>query len=966
MSEKSAHWLLNPSGLTSHGLCPPWQPSLFSLHAVSDLGIGAAYFIALLALGTTVRRRPDRAFRPMVGLFAAFILVGGVGAWLELFMLWVPVYGVAAFLKAATLVISVATSAAVWKLMPLVASIAPPARRGPANLQHIEMRPHADPGDAAATDSSLGRDALASELARCAAAEARMRESEERLQILLHCRLSEALDLLDPDGNIETWNSGAARMKGYELADVIGRNFSMFFTPEDIADGLPARVLAAARVGGMCVAEHLCVRKDGSRFLVRRSLEAIRRRDGTLRGFANVSRDITQQRVEEEQRAIIIDAAPNGMMIVDESGIITLANAQCSQIFDYPPGALTGQPVEILVPEGMRARHLELRSSFPGGEDVRRMRWERVFVGRRRDGSGVPVEILLRPVRTPRGWIVVASIFDTTERQRRDAARMEAELRERRAVEETNTRLDRLSQDLAKARDRAEHANQAKSRFLAGVTHELRTPLHGILGYAELMSLEGDLTQTQLARLEVMMAAGQHLLAMVNSVLDMSQIEADRLELHPGRADLRALVAVCLDVVRPAADAKGLALVQAPSAPMPIVVDATRLQQVLINLLGNAVKFTPSGTVQVRQTEIRSGTCFRLDVVDTGPGVRPMHREKLFQTFERLNAEAVSGIEGTGLGLAVAARLVDLMGGRIGYQDNPGGGSVFWLELPAGDASAVPPAEASLPSLSPATRSLRVLVADDEPLNRSIAREFLRSTGHEVVCVNDGASAVVAASSEDFDAILMDVRMPGMNGLEATRRIRALHAPRGQVWIVAVTAQAFAQQIETCLQAGMDAHLSKPFTKTSLSAALSNATIVRRRAEEIPMPGDAAEDAAAPASVVFDRAVLDEVLGQLPPTEVARYLQTVAASGDALRHRLRAVAAAGSDAGLAEGAHRLAGSAGILGFASIAEAARAFERAAESGAPEAPALADGLADAIASSMPTIQRELARVTASATP
>jgi hypothetical protein len=183
-----------------------------------------------------------------------------------------------------------------------------------------------------------------------------------------------------------------------------------------------------------------------------------------------------------------------------------------------------------------------------------------------------------------------------------------------------------------------------------------------------------------------MMAAGEYLLGTINSVLDMSRIEADQLELHPARIELTELVRACLDVVRPTADAKGVALVLASAAPRRLFADPTRLRQVLVNLLGNAVKFTPAGSVEVRLLPMEGGQSIRVEVVDTGPGIWPRHRDKLFQTFERLNAEAMSGIEGAGLGLALSARLVRAMGGRIGYDDNPAGGSIFWLELPCGAA----------------------------------------------------------------------------------------------------------------------------------------------------------------------------------------------------------------------------------------------------------------------------------------
>jgi signal transduction histidine kinase/DNA-binding NarL/FixJ family response regulator len=415
------------------------------------------------------------------------------------------------------------------------------------------------------------------------------------------------------------------------------------------------------------------------------------------------------------------------------------------------------------------------------------------------------------------------------------------------------TELKRLGRRLEHAREVADHANQAKSLFLAGITHELRTPLHGILGYAELLSLEGGLNTTNMERLDAMMAAGQYLLGTINAVLDMSRIESDKLELRPTDIQLPELVRTCLDVVRPAAEAKGLALILAPAPPFRLFADPMRLQQVLINLLGNAVKFTLAGSVEVRLRLTEVGECVRLEVADTGPGIWAGHRDKLFQTFERLNAEGVSGIEGAGLGLAIAARLMQMMGGRIGYADNPGGGSVFWLELPCGPVPLAA-VDAAPRSCLPDAPRLRVFVADDELLNRNIASGFLSIAGHEVVCVDNGAAAVEAAATGDFDVILMDVRMPGMNGLEATRLIRALPAPRGQVRVVAVTAQAFAQQIEVCRQAGMDSHVSKPFKQAVLLAALEDVTVAQAASEPDVMPSIAVSADAEAAHPLLDRA----------------------------------------------------------------------------------------------------------------
>ncbi len=442
---------------------------------------------------------------------------------------------------------------------------------------------------------------------RFQAAEEKARESEERFRLILETSVIEAIYMLDPDGNVESWNAAAERIKGYTPGEIIGQNFAVFFTPEDLARGEPARELGIARDTGKFATEAWRVRKDGSQFLARVAISAIRKDDGALRGFAKVTYDVTDRQIADEQRAIIIESAPNGMMIVDEAGIITLANSQVELIFGYAVGTLVGRSVDILVPEAFHVTQGESGSAFTGGRSDRALAPARQLTGRKRDGSPVTIEIMLSPVKTPRGRIVVASLFDITERTRRAAEEHEAETLERAVMASTNASVMLLARHLEAARDEAEEASRAKSRFLTGITHELRTPLHGIIGYAELLSLEGGLNSTQAGRVAAMMAAGEHLLGMINAVLDLSQIEADRLELYPDEIELSGFARICLDVVRPAAEAKGLALILAAEGPLRLIADPTRLRQVVINLLGNAIKFTPTGSVELRLQNIEGG-----------------------------------------------------------------------------------------------------------------------------------------------------------------------------------------------------------------------------------------------------------------------------------------------------------------------------------------------------------------------
>jgi CheY-like chemotaxis protein len=249
----------------------------------------------------------------------------------------------------------------------------------------------------------------------------------------------------------------------------------------------------------------------------------------------------------------------------------------------------------------------------------------------------------------------------------------------------------------------------------------------------------------------------------------------------------------------------------------------------MLNLLGNALKFTTCGAVELRLQSTANGSVLRIEVVDTGPGVPVGQRERLFQAFERADTDATRFREGAGLGLSIAARLVLLMAGRLGHDDKPGGGSVFWFELPRGDVTDADAVfgcggDPATVKAMPDARQLRILVVDDVLMNRDIAGAFLRAGGHAVICAEGGAQAVAAVDGSDFDVVLMDVRMPGMDGLEATRRIRALEGARGRVPIVALTAQAFTEQIAACREAGMDSHLAKPFDVAGLLETVERAT----------------------------------------------------------------------------------------------------------------------------------------------
>jgi PAS domain S-box-containing protein len=598
--------------------------------------------------------------------------------------------------------------------------------------------------------------------------EAALRESEERFRLLVDGITDYAIFRLTPTGHVTSWNQGAERIKGYKQDEIVGRHFSCFYLSEDVASGSPDRELLIAAQAGRCEEEGWRVRKDGSRFWANVVITPLKDRNGTLRGFSKITRDITERKgaeerlhESEERHRMLFDNNPHPTWVFDRETLRFLAvNSAAVRKYGYSLAEFMTMTIkDIRSTEEIPSLLESVARIKDGNEKVSDWRH------RLKNGSIIDVEItsyalsfLGRPAE-----VVVA--VDISQKKRAEAERTKFID----SLAAANRQLELRNREV-------EQATKLKSRFLASMSHELRTPLNAIVGFSGLLAdgTAGATNDKQKRFVSHIKDGAHHLLQLINDILDLSKIEAGQLEIHCEDFQVKDALPEVLSTIRPLALEKNIEIHHDLTASYSIYADRVRFKQILYNLLSNAVKFTPEGGhVSVRYAE--QGELICISVADTGIGIRAEDQEVIFEEFRQIDGDGAH--EGTGLGLAITKRLVEQQGGYIWLESEFGKGTRFSFTLPAGSApSHVTPAldPRIQPSLSSGSgKTPLVLIVDDEVPAREILASYLEPEGFRVEIACSAAEALAKARELQPDAITLDILMPNSNGFEALLSLKS-------------------------------------------------------------------------------------------------------------------------------------------------------------------------------------------------
>ncbi len=636
------------------------------------------------------------------------------------------------------------------------------------------------------------------------ALEASLRGSERRMRNVID-HANEAIVSFDLAGLVTGWNRHAEIIFGWTAAEAFGKSIAALIIPARDHPELRTRLASfLGRDDGTIVdrrVELIAKRKTGEEFPIELAASAVAIPDGWE--ITALMHDISARRAgeaalaESEARYRLLTANTTDVITCYRTdGVFTFLSPSLVSVLGYEPHELVGKPTSSFMhPDDVGPIVRQFEAYASAGHDAAPIRFKyRAF---RKDGRRIWLEAQAKAIYDDDG--VLVEFQDVI----RDVTASVA-----------------LDDDLRAARDAAEVAAAVKSDFMANMSHEIRTPLTAILGFTKLLSGRDDLDAEAAGHVQRVAGASQALLSIVNDILDFSKLEAGQVDISARPVDPSEVLAESLLLFSPQADAKGLALhFAAEGLPDCVLIDPDRLRQILLNLIGNAVKFTETGSVRLAAGYDHHAQQLTVRVEDTGAGMADLEQRKLFQRFSQVDASSTRRHGGTGLGLAICKGLVEAMGGTIAVSSVPGAGSCFFFSLDAPRAVASSrrdPDAIDIPSLD----GVRTLVVDDNPMNRELARAILEHMGAEVAEAADGLAAIEAAQALPYDVILLDIRMPGLDGPGALGRIRDEPGPNQDVPILAFSADAGLESFEAH---GFDGVVSKPLDAATLVAAVARA-----------------------------------------------------------------------------------------------------------------------------------------------
>ena len=724
-----------------------------------------------------------------------------------------------------------------------------------------------------------------------------VRESEARYRLLAD-NTRDMIVQLDMDTTRRYVSPASRVLLGYAPEELIGTKPLDMLHPEDRP--VVAAVLAelGAGVRRSAVQRQRYRRKDGRYLWVEVSYQIFHDADGRALGCVACTRDIAHSvaaeerlRASEHRFRLLAENTSELIVLGHDDGRRSYISPASERLLGFTPAELG----KVRLRDHVHPDDLGL-----------------LYATTARLAAEGEAACTYRALSRERGWIRVEGVFRRIPDASGDEPTIVATFRD---VTEREAQAAALQQ----AKEAAERASRAKTDFLAAMSHEIRTPLNAIIGFTDLMAGSGRLDSELQRQAELVRTSGAALLTIVNDILDFSKVEAGAIEFACEPFASRTLIADCMSIVRDSARPKRLRVetVIDPALPAGLCGDEARLRQVLLNLLNNAIKFTPAGSVTLtvrHEGTAPEGERLRFSVCDTGIGIPKAKQANLFQRFSQVDGSVQRTYGGTGLGLAISRQLVERMGGAIGVESEESRGATFWFTL------ALPAAEIR-DGLAPARRAPRprrtgrLLLVEDVAINQELARTVLEAAGHTITVVGDGAAAVQAVQAAAFDLVLMDVQMPGMDGLTATRLIRRLPGPAGRLPVIAMTANVLPDELRKVREAGMDDHIGKPFAPAALHATLEHWLAGAAAPEpEVAEPG-------------FDRDTYRGVAEMLTPERLTLVLTTLLQ--DLERSFADPVARSTDRDRLRHEAHALTAAAGFVGFTELAAACRALEACTE-------------------------------------